>query len=124
MPESSVEDANLKNDGKSNRSNKAAAGSQTKQETQCEHSSAVTRRQFLETAAGASILASFPPYPSATEAEGEVPPRTRARTAETIAVGGLGGLLLGKPEPADPNSILIILTPTHNGINFLDISGS
>src|SRR6266481_8278988 len=119
MPESSVEDPNMKNDGKSNRSNKVAVGSQNKQETQCEHSSAVTRRQFLETAAGASILASFPPYPSATEAEGEVPRRTLGRTGEKISVVGLGGFHLGKPELQESESIRIIRTAIDNGIHFL-----
>jgi len=110
----------LKNDGKSNRSNKAAAGSQNKQETQCEYSSAVTRRQFLETAAGASILASFPSYSPAAEAEGEVPRRTLGRTGEKISVVGLGGFHLGKPELQESESIRIIRTAIDNGINFLD----
>jgi predicted aldo/keto reductase-like oxidoreductase len=117
----SMEDSNVKNDGKSNGSNKVAVGSQNKQEAQREHSSAVTRRQFLENAAGASILASFASYsPAAAEAEGEVPRRTLGRTGEKISMVGLGGFHLGKPELQESESIRIIRTAIDNGINFLD----
>jgi uncharacterized protein len=120
MPGASVEDSNLKNDGKSNGSNKVAGGSQNKQETQREHSPAVTRRQFLETAAGASLLASLPSYARAAEAEGEVPRRALGRTGEKISVVGLGGFHLGKPELQESESIRIIRTAIDNGIDFLD----
>jgi predicted aldo/keto reductase-like oxidoreductase len=120
MPVASVEDSNLKNDNKSNCSHEVAVGSQNKQETQREHSSAVTRRQFLEGAAGASILASLPPYSPAAEAEGEVPRRTLGRTGEKISMVGLGGFHLGKPELQESESIRIIRTAIDNGINFLD----
>src|SRR5260370_20497295 len=120
MPESSVEDPNMKNGGKSNRNNTAPIESQNKQETQCGHSSAVSRRQFLETAAGASILASFPSYSPAAEAEGEVPRRTLGRTGEKISMVGLGGFHLGKPELPESESTRVIRTAIDNGINFLD----
>jgi uncharacterized protein len=120
MPGVSVEDSNLKNDGKNNSSNKVAVGSQNKHESQCDHGSAVTRRQFLEAAAGASILASFPPYSPVAEAEGEVPRRTLGRTGEKISMVGLGGFHLGKPELQQSESIRIIRTAIDNGINFLD----
>jgi len=120
VPEGSVEDSNLKNDGKGNGCNKAAVGSQNKQETQCERSSAVTRRQFLETAAGASLLAGFPSYSPAAETGREVPRRTLGRTGEKISMVGLGGFHLGKPELPESESIRIIRAAIDNGINFLD----
>jgi uncharacterized protein len=119
-PEGSVEDSNVKSDGKSNRSNTAPVESQNKKKTQCGHSSAVSRRQFLETAAGASILASLPSYSPAAEAEREVPRRTLGRTGEKISLVGLGGFHLGKPELQASESIRIIRTAIDSGINFLD----
>jgi predicted aldo/keto reductase-like oxidoreductase len=108
----------VKSDG--SESKNVEAGRQNKHETEYEHSSALTRRQFLETAAGASILASFPPYASAAEAKGEVPRRTLGRTGEKISAVGIGGFHLGKPELQESESIRIIRSAIDNGINFLD----
>ena len=82
--------------------------------------SAVTRRQFLEIAAGASILAGLPSYARATEPKGEVFKRTLGRTNEKISGIGLGGFHIGKPELTEAESIRIIRTAIDNGINFLD----
>src|ERR1700758_4228277 len=81
---------------------------------------AVTRRQFLEIAAGTSLLASLPTRAHATEAKGELPRRTLGRTGEMVSVIGLGGFHLGKPELAESQAIRIIRTGIDNGINFLD----
>jgi uncharacterized protein len=110
----------LKNGRKSNRSNTAPVGSQNEKKTRRGHTSVVTRRQFLETAAGASILASFPSYSPTAEAGREVPRRTLGRTGEKISMVGLGGFHLGKPELQASESIRIIRTAIDNGINFLD----
>ena len=84
------------------------------------HDSTVTRRQFLEIAAGASILASFPSYARAAEPKGEVLQRMLGRTDEKISAIGLGGFHIGKPELAESESIRIIRSAIDNGINFLD----
>jgi predicted aldo/keto reductase-like oxidoreductase len=95
------------------------AGHQEVHEPQGEHGSPVTRRQFLETAAGASIFASFPSDSAAAGAKGEFPRRTLGRTREKISAIGLGGYHLGK-QPDPQESIRIIRTGVDEGINFLD----
>ena len=82
--------------------------------------SGLSRRRFMEGAAGASILANFRPYAPAAQSAGEVPRRMLGRTGEKISVIGLGGYHLGKPELQEPESIRIIRTALDNGISFLD----
>ena len=96
------------------------AGHQTGHDLQGEHGSPVTRRQFLETTVGASILAGFPSNTAASEAKGEVPGRTLGRTGEKISAIGLGGYHLGKPDLPEAESIRIIRAAIDNGITFLD----
>lgn len=99
---------------------KAEAEHQKRHEPRGEHGSPVTRRHFLETAAGASIFASFPSHPPTAGAKGEVPRRTLGRTGEKISSVGIGGYHLGKAELQDSESIRIIRTAIDNGVNFLD----
>jgi predicted aldo/keto reductase-like oxidoreductase len=99
---------------------KGETGNQKRHEPQGKHGSAVTRRQFLETAAAASIFASFPSHSLAAGAKGEVPRRTLGRTGEKISCVGIGGYHLGKPELPESESVRIIRTAIDNGINFLD----
>ena len=98
----------------------AGVGRENGQEPESAYDSTVTRRQFLEAAAGASILMSFPSYPRAGEVKGEVPHRTLGRTGERVSAVGIGGFHLGKPELQESESIRIIRTAIDNGINFLD----
>jgi predicted aldo/keto reductase-like oxidoreductase len=98
----------------------AGAGRENQPKTDWVHNAGVTRRQFLELTAGASILASFPPYPGGAEPKGEVPRRALGRTGEKVSAVGLGGFHLGKPELQESESIRIIRTGIDNGINFLD----
>src|SRR5271157_3136602 len=99
---------------------KGEAGSQKRHEPQGEHGSPVTRRHFLETAAGASIFASFPSHSPAAGTKGEVPRRTLGRTGEKISCVGIGGYHLGKPGLQESESIRIIRAGLDDGINFLD----
>ena len=85
-----------------------------------EQGALVSRRYFLETAAGAAILAGFPSHNPAAESKGEVPRRLLGRTGEKISAIGIGGYHLGKPELQEPESIRITRTAIDNGINFLD----
>jgi uncharacterized protein len=80
----------------------------------------VSRRQFLESAAGAAIFAGLPSYNPAAQAKGEVPRRALGRTGEKISAIGIGGYHLGKPDLQPSESIRIIRTAIDNGTNFLD----
>lgn len=80
----------------------------------------VTRRQFLEIAAGASVLARLPEYAQEKETRGAVPRRSLGRTGEMVSAIGLGGFHLGKPELSELEAVRIIRTGIDNGINFLD----
>jgi len=84
------------------------------------HSSGVTRREFLEIAAGTSVMMSLPATAATKDGKGEVPRRTLGRTGEKVSVVGLGGFHLGKPELAEAEAVRIIRTGIDNGINFLD----
>jgi predicted aldo/keto reductase-like oxidoreductase len=99
---------------------RGSAGHLKMDKTDGGHGSPVTRRQFIETAAGAAIVASVSSYTASAEAKGEVPRRTLGRTGEKISTIGLGGFHLGKPELRESESIRIILTGLDEGINFLD----
>ena len=80
----------------------------------------MTRGQFLEIAAGASIPANFPSSMRAADVKGQVPRRTLGRTRERVSAVGLGGFHIGKAELEEAESIRIIRTAIDNGINFLD----
>jgi len=84
------------------------------------HSSSVTRREFLEIAAGTSVMMSLPATAATKDGKGEVPRRTLGRTGEKVSVVGLGGFHLGKPELAEAEAVRIIRTGIDNGITFLD----
>jgi len=101
-------------------SNAAGVGRENEQESESSHDSAVTRRQFLGVAAGASMLMSFPWHPREGEVKGEVPYRTLGRTGEKVSAIGIGGFHLGKPGLQESESFRIIRTAIDNGINFLD----
>src|SRR5215472_10646198 len=89
-------------------------------QTQFQHSPGVTRRQFLEIAAGTSVLASLPEYAQRKETAEEIPRRTLGRTEEQVSMVGLGGFHLGKPELQESAAIQIIRRGLDGGINFLD----
>jgi predicted aldo/keto reductase-like oxidoreductase len=97
-----------------------SATRQNSREDLIEHGSMVSRRQFLETAAGAAILAGLPSHTPAAEAKGDVPRRTLGRAGEKISSVGIGGYHLGKPDLQESESIRIIRTALDEGINFLD----
>jgi predicted aldo/keto reductase-like oxidoreductase len=96
------------------------AGRRKWHKPQGEHGAPVSRRQFLETAAGAAILANFPSHNPVVEAKGEVPRRKLGRTGEKISAIGLGGYHLGKPDLQELESIRIIRSAIDNGITLLD----
>jgi uncharacterized protein len=89
-------------------------------EPELSYSPGVTRRHFLEIAAGASVLARLPEYPLQKETRGEIPRRPLGRTGEKVSAIGLGGFHLGKPELSEAEAIRIIRTGIDNGVNFLD----
>ena len=82
--------------------------------------SGVTRRQFLEMAAGTSVMASLPEYAKPQETGAEVPRRPLGSTREKVSAIGLGGFHLGKPALSESDAIRIIRSAIDNGINFLD----
>jgi uncharacterized protein len=82
--------------------------------------SRVMRRQFLEIAAGASILGSAASDSRAADVEGQVPRRRLGHTGEMVSMVGLGGYHLVRPELPEAESIRIVRAAIDNGINFLD----
>jgi predicted aldo/keto reductase-like oxidoreductase len=81
--------------------------------------SAVTRREFLETAAGVTVASSMLPCAWAAEIKNGVPYRTLGNTGENVSCIGLGGYHLGS-QSDEQESIRIIRTALDEGINFLD----
>ncbi len=81
---------------------------------------AVTRKQFLEIAASASIIAGSSSLLFGENAKGEVPLRTLGRTGEKVSPIGLGGYHMGTSTITEAESIRIIRKAIDNGINFLD----
>lgn len=112
-----MEDLNM-NSGE--RAIKGEVAYRKRDEPQGEHGSPVSRRQFLEAAAGAAALAGFPLYTPVAETKGDVPRRVLGRTGEKISAIGLGGYHLGKPDLEELESIRIIRSAIDNGITFLD----
>ena len=86
----------------------------------CCQSAQLTRREFLEIAAGTSLMMSLPANANNSESKGEIPRRTLGRAGEKVSLIGLGGFHLGKPGLTETEAIRIIRTGIDNGINFLD----
>ena len=84
-----------------------------------EHS-IVERRQFLEIATGASVLAGVPSFTSGAETKGQIPRRRLGHTGEMVSMVGLGGYHLVRPELPEAESIRIVRAAIDNGLNFLD----
>ena len=80
----------------------------------------VTRREFLEIAGGASLLASLPGYAGAKEVKGEIPRRRLGHTGEKVSAIGIGGFHIGIKKISDDDAVRIVRTAIDNGINFLD----
>ena len=96
----------------------SSKSSKDRNETESVPAGAVTRRQFLEIAAGAVISTQL--STGFAESANDVPYRTLGRTGEKVSMVGLGGNHLGKPVVSEDESIRIIRTAIDNGINFLD----
>ena len=60
-----------------------------------EPKSALTRRQFLETAAGVTVAGSLLPRVWAAEIKNGIPYRTLGNTGENVSCIGLGGYHIG-----------------------------
>ena len=82
--------------------------------------SGFSRRQFLEAATAASLLATFPGLASGGERTQAVPLRSLGRTGERVSCIGLGGYHLGKQDLEESESIRIVRSALDNGMNFLD----
>jgi predicted aldo/keto reductase-like oxidoreductase len=80
---------------------------------------ALTRREFLETAAGVTVAGSLLPRVWAAEIKNGIPYRTLGNTGENVSCIGLGGYHLGS-QSDEQESIRIIRTALDEGINFLD----
>jgi aryl-alcohol dehydrogenase-like predicted oxidoreductase len=81
--------------------------------------SPLTRRQFLETAAGVTVAGSLLPLVWAAEIKNGIPYRTLGNTGENVSCIGLGGYHIGS-QSDEQESIRIIRTALDEGINFLD----
>ena len=79
----------------------------------------LTRREFLETAVGTSVVGSLLPRAWAAETKNGIPYRTLGNTGENVSCIGLGGYHIGMQS--DPQeSVRIIRTALDEGITFLD----
>jgi predicted aldo/keto reductase-like oxidoreductase len=81
--------------------------------------SAITRREFLETAAGVTVAGSLLPRVWAAETKNGIPYRTLGNTGENVSCIGLGGYHIGNQSDGQ-ESIRIVRTALDEGINFLD----
>src|SRR6202166_878234 len=79
----------------------------------------LTRREFLETAMGTTVVSSLLPRVWAAEIRNGIPYRTLGNTGENVSCIGLGGYHLGM-QSDENESIRIIRTGLDEGINFLD----
>ena len=102
-----------------NSKNEGGESPDRKQAGPARHSD-VTRRTFLEIAAGA--LVSLPLRSEAAGTAQEIPYRTLGRTGRQVSVIGLGGYHIGKPQLSEDESIAIVRTAIDGGINFMDNS--
>jgi len=80
---------------------------------------ALTRRAFLETAAGVTLAGTLLPRVWAVEVKNGIPYRTLGNTGENVSCIGLGGYHIGG-QSDEQESIKIIRTALDEGINFLD----
>ena len=83
-----------------------------------EQDTRVSRRRFLEIAAGITAMCSLRSDLWAAEERGGIPYRTLGSTGEKVSAIGLGGYHIGRP--ADEDAIRIIRTAIDGGINFMD----
>ena len=79
----------------------------------------LTRREFLGTAVGTTVVSSLLPRVWAAEIKNGIPYRTLGNTGENVSCVGLGGYHLGM-QSDEKESIRIIRTGLDEGINFLD----
>ena len=79
----------------------------------------LTRREFLGTAVGTTVVSSLLPRVWAAEIRNGIPYRTLGNTGENVSCIGLGGYHLGM-QSDENESIRIIRTGLDEGINFLD----
>jgi len=80
--------------------------------------SRVSRRRFLEIAAGITAMCATRAELWAAEERGGIPYKTFGSTGEKVSSIGLGGYHIG--QPSDEVSIRIIRTAIDGGINFMD----
>jgi hypothetical protein len=80
---------------------------------------AVTRREFLELAIAATVVAGVGQSSWAGETKGGMPYRILGRTGEKVSLVGLGGYHIGK-QADEQESLRIIRTAIDNGVNFMD----
>ena len=79
----------------------------------------LTRREFIGTAVGTSVVSSLLPRVWAAETRNGIPYRTLGNTGENVSCIGLGGYHLGM-QSDEQESIRIIHTALDEGMNFLD----
>ncbi|MBO0797394.1 MAG: aldo/keto reductase [Blastocatellia bacterium] len=80
----------------------------------------ITRREFIDNVARASIITGLASYRSDLQHKGEMPYRKLGSTGESVSLVGLGGYHIGIAGLEESESIRIIRTAIDNGINFLD----
>lgn len=78
----------------------------------------VSRRRFLEIAAGITAMCATRSDLWATEERSGIPYKTLGSTGEKVSAIGLGGYHIGQPSDAD--SMRIIRRAIDGGINFMD----
>jgi predicted aldo/keto reductase-like oxidoreductase len=78
------------------------------------------RRQFLKTAAVASLLASLGERPNFAESVQGIPRRILGRTGERVSLLGLGGWHIACSKVSEATGIQIVRTALDSGVNFLD----
>lgn len=80
----------------------------------------LTRREFLDNVARASIMTGLASHASDLKIMGEMPYRKLGSTGESVSLVGLGGYHIGIADLEESESIRIIRVAIDNGINFLD----
>jgi predicted aldo/keto reductase-like oxidoreductase len=79
----------------------------------------LTRREFLGTAVGTTVVSGLLPRVWAAETRNGIPYRILGNTGESVSCIGMGGYHLGN-QSDEQESIRIIRTGLDEGINFLD----
>jgi predicted aldo/keto reductase-like oxidoreductase len=82
-------------------------------------SQGLTRREFLGTAVGTTVVSGLLPRVWAAETRNGIPYRTLGNTGENVSCIGMGGYHIGN-QSDEQESIRIIRTGLDEGINFLD----